>query len=51
MKASGKLGKRNYPKLFNPKTSKKEVEKILVGKKPEEDTIGQVLTLLKNINP
>lgn len=38
-KASGKLGRRDDPKLFNPKNNKKENDKDLAGKKPEEPII------------
>lgn len=50
-KASGKLGWRDDPKLFNPRKNKKEGDKLAIGKNPKEDTMGQVLNLLKNINP
>lgn len=51
-KASSKLGRRGDPKLFNPKNNeKREVDKIPIGKKPKEPTIGQVLGLLKKMNP
>ena len=50
-KASGKLGRRDDPKLFNPKNKKKDNDKYLVNKKPEEATISQVLDLLKKMNP
>lgn len=49
--ASGKLGRRDDPKLFNPRNNKKESDKPAVGKKVEEDTMGQVLYFLKNTNP
>lgn len=47
---AGKLGKRDDPKLFNPR-NKKEIEKLVVGKKPKDDTMGKVLSLLKKLNP
>ena len=50
-KASSNLGRRDDPKLFNLKNNKKKNDKALVGKKLEEPTIGQVLDLLKKLNP
>lgn len=50
MKVFGKLGRRDDPKFFNTRNNK-ETEKFVAGKKPEEETMGQVLTLLKNMNP
>ena len=51
-KASGNIGRRDDPKLFNPKTNnRKDTDKTLVGKKTEQPTIGQVLDLLKKMNP
>ena len=46
-KASRKLGRRDDSKLFNPKNNKKDNDKSLVNKKPEEATIIQILDLLK----
>ena len=48
---SGKLGRRDDPKLFNPRGNKKEGDKSIVTKKPKDDIMGQVLNLLKNLNP
>ena len=45
-RAAGKLEKRDDPKLFNPR-GKKDNEKPIVGKKLEDDTMGQVLSLIK----
>lgn len=40
-KAFGKLGRRDDPKLFNPKNNiRKEADKTPTCKKPEEPTIG-----------
>lgn len=39
------------PKLFNLRGNKKEGEKSIITKKPEDDIMVQVLNLLKNINP
>ena len=51
-KASGKLGGRDDPKLFNRKNNnRKEADKTPVGKKSEEPTISQVLEMLKKMNP
>ena len=51
-KSSSKIGRRDDPKLFNPKkNNKREVDKTLAGKKSEEPTIGQVLDFLKKMNP
>ena len=51
-KASGKLGRRDDPKLFNPKNNnKRESDKTPIGKKLEEYTMGQVLELVKKMNP
>ena len=51
-KASGKLGRRDDSKKINSKNSnKRDVDKTPVGKKIEETKIGQVLDLLKRMNP
>ena len=51
-KTSGKLGRRDALKLFNPKNNnKREVDKTPIVKKPEEPTIGQVLDFFKRMNP
>ena len=51
-RTSRKLGRRDDPKLFNPKNNnKRESDKTPIGKKLEEPTIGQVLELLKKMNP
>ena len=50
-KASRKLGRRDDPKLFNPKNNKNETNKAPTCKKPEEATISQGLHLLKKMNP
>ena len=51
-KESGKLGRRDDPKLFNLKTNnKRDANKTPTRKKIEEPTIGQVLDLLKKTNP
>ena len=49
-KASRKLGKRDHPKLFNPRNNKREGDKSATNKKNEEDKMDQVLGLLKNLN-
>lgn len=51
-KTSGELGRRDDPKLFNPKNNnRKEANKTPIGKKLEEPTIAQVLEMLKKMNP
>ena len=50
-RASGKLGKRDDPKLFNPRNNKRDGDKPIANKKNEEDKIDQVIGLLKNLNP
>ena len=51
-KASSKMGRRDDPKLFNPKNNnKREGDKTPIGKKLEEPTISQVLEFLKKMNP
>ena len=50
-RASGKLGKRNDPKLFNSRNNKRDGDKPTANKKNEEDKIDQVIWLLKNLNP
>ena len=50
-RASGMLGKRDDPKLFNPRSNKREGHKPIINKKNEEDKMDQVLGLLKNLNP
>ena len=50
-KAFNKLGRRDDPKLFNPKYNKKESDKVQIGKKHEEPTMNQILDLLKKMNP
>ena len=49
-RAIRKLRKRDDPKLFNPR-GKKDNENPILGKKPEDDTMGQVLSLLKKLIP
>ena len=51
-KASGKLGRRDDPKLFNSKNNnRKDVDRTPVGNKTDEPKIAQVLDLLKKMNP
>ena len=51
-KASRKFGRRDDPKLFNSKiNNRRDVDKTPFGKKIDEPTIGQVLDLLKIMNP
>ena len=50
-RASGKLGKRDDPKIFNIRNNKREGDKPTTNKKNEEDKMDQVLGLLKNLNP
>lgn len=42
-RASSKLGKRDDPKLFNPRSNKREGDKPVVNKKNEEDKMDQVI--------
>ena len=48
-RATGNLGKRDDPKLFNSR-GKRDNEKPVLGKKFEDDQMGQVLSLLKQLN-
>lgn len=50
-KASGKLGRRDDPKLFNPRGNRRQGEKPTVAKKLDDNKMDQVLNLLKNMNP
>lgn len=50
-RASGKLGRRDDPKLFNPHSNKKESDKPTTSKNFEENKMDQMLNLLKNMNP
>lgn len=50
-KASGLLGRRDDPKLFNPNSNEKEEVKPIKNKNLEEDKMDQMLNLLKNMNP
>lgn len=48
----GKLGRRDDPKLFNPRGSgTKEGDRSSRSKKPEDDRMDQVLTMLKGLKP
>ena len=44
-RASGKLGKRDDPNLFNHRRKKREGNKPIVSKKNEEDKMDQVIGL------
>ena len=44
-KASGKLGRRDDPKLFIPRNNKKESDKNVAGKKPKEENKIVVINL------
>ena len=51
-KASGKLGRRDDPKLFNSKNNnRKDVDRTPIGNNIDEITIAQLLDLLKKMNP
>ena len=50
-RASGKLGKRDDRKLFNPRHNKRDGDKPTTKKKSEEDKMDYVIGLLKNLNP
>lgn len=50
-RALGKIGRRDYPKLFNPREKKKEGDKPITVKNPENEKMDQVLNFLKNLKP
>ena len=49
-RTSSKSGKRDDPKIFNPRSKKREGDKPIVNKKNEEDKMDQVIGLVKNLN-